>query len=169
MAATALQAFLRTSATNGREVVRAGPFTATFDRADPLRYLNYAIPDDDAVPDGEAVSALRAAFRGHDRLPRLEWIEEAAPAVAPVLDASGMVQELRTPLMACAESDLVEPDEAIDGLRVGAVGDGDLRDTATVQWAAFGRRRAAAGAARCSRAWMACPRPPPRGRRSSPA
>jgi len=72
--AQTLQAFLRTSAERGRIVIRVAPFTVTIDADDPLRFLNYAIPDDDAVPDGEAVSALRAAFRGHDRLPRLEWI-----------------------------------------------------------------------------------------------
>ena len=96
-----LQAFLRTSAQNGRTVVRVAPFTLTIDEHDPLRFLNYAVPDDGAEPDRDAVEALRDAFRGRDRLPRLEWIEEAAPAVASALGDAGMTEELRTPLMAC--------------------------------------------------------------------
>jgi ribosomal protein S18 acetylase RimI-like enzyme len=137
--ARTLQAFLRTSAERGRIVLRVAPFTVTIDAGDALRFVNYAIPDDGAEPDAAAVEALRAAFRAHERLPRLEWVEEAAPAVAPVLEASGMELELRTPLMACTEEDLVAPDGPAERLTVAAAGDDDLRDVATVQWVAFGR------------------------------
>src|SRR4051794_7746614 len=92
-----LQAFLRTSAATGRTVLRVAPFTVTIDEGDELRFLNYAIPDDGAEPDAAAVEALRAAFRERGRRPRLEWVEEAAPAVAPLLAAQGMTEELRTP------------------------------------------------------------------------
>ena len=85
-----LQAFLRTSAQTGRTVVRVAPFTLTIDEHDPLRFLNYAVPDDGAEPDPGAVEALRDAFRERDRLPRLEWIEEAAPAVASALGDAGI-------------------------------------------------------------------------------
>ena len=133
-----LQAFLRTSAGHGRAVLRVPPFTVTIHPHDPLRYVNYAIPDDGARPDESSIAALRDAFRRHDRLPRLEWVEEAAPGVAEALAAAGMVQELRTPLMACTPEELVEVDAAVDGLTVAAVGDADLRDCARVQRAAFG-------------------------------
>jgi hypothetical protein len=119
-------------------VLRIAPFTATFDEGDPLRFLNYAIPDDAAQPDADAVDALRRAFRDRDRLPRLEWVEEAAPAVAPALASQGMVEELRTPLMTCTPDDLVDAPSAVDGTTVADVGYGDLRDTANVQRAAFG-------------------------------
>jgi predicted GNAT family acetyltransferase len=142
----ALQGFLRTSAGRGRKVLRAGPFTVTIHPHDALRFLNYAVPDDGARPDAAAVEALRDAFRAHDRLPRLEWIEEAAPDVAPALAAAGMAEELRTPLMACAESELVRARAAVDGLVVEAVADGDLRDLARVQRAAFGEEPLAADA-----------------------
>jgi hypothetical protein len=39
-------------------------------------------------------STRSAAFRERDRLPRLEWIAEAAPAVADALAAAAMTQEL---------------------------------------------------------------------------
>jgi ribosomal protein S18 acetylase RimI-like enzyme len=141
---SALQAFLRTSAGRGRQVLRAGPFTVTIHPRDPLRFVNYAIPDDGARPDAAAVGALREAFRAHDRLPRLEWIEEAAPDVADALAAAGMTEELRTPLMACTASELVAAEPAVDGLVVGAAGDRDLRDLDRVQRAAFGEAPLAA-------------------------
>jgi ribosomal protein S18 acetylase RimI-like enzyme len=130
----ALQAFLRTSAGRGRQVLRIAPFTVTIHRHDPLKFVNYAIPDDGARPDGAAIAALRDAFRARDRLPRLEWIEEAAPDVADALAAAGMAEELRTPIMACTPDDLVSADAAV----VAVVGDSDLRDLARVQRAAFG-------------------------------
>jgi ribosomal protein S18 acetylase RimI-like enzyme len=141
-----LQAFLRTSAGRGRRVLRAGPFTVTIHPHDRLKFVNYAIPDDGAHPDAAAVDALRDAFRAHDRRPRLEWIEEAAPGVAAALAAAGVEEELRTPLMACAESELVAAQAVVDGLVVGAAGDGDLRDLARVQRAAFGDEPLAADA-----------------------
>src|SRR3954468_388628 len=140
----ALQAFLRTSAGRGRRVEGGGAVTVTIHHDDPLKFLNYGIPDDGARPDPAAIEALRGAFRAHDRLPRLEWIEEAAPDVAAALAAAGMEQELRTPLMACAESELVAAEAAVDCLVVAAVGDGDLRDLARVQRAAFGEAPLAA-------------------------
>jgi ribosomal protein S18 acetylase RimI-like enzyme len=134
-----LQAFLRTSAGHGRTVHRSGPFTVTIHPRDPLRYLNYAIPDDGAEPDAASIDALRRVFRAHERRARLEWVEEAAPAVAGALAAAGMTQELRTPLMTCGPDELVEAVADVPGLAVAPVGDGDLRDCARVLRAAFGQ------------------------------
>src|SRR4051794_5052531 len=140
----ALQAFLRTSAGRGRRVLRAGPFTVTIHPHDALRFINYAIPDDGARPDGAAVDALRDAFRAHDRLPRLEWIEEAAPEVAPALAGAGMTEGRRTPLMAWTPSELVSAAGAPPGLVVGAARDADLHDLARLQRVAFGEEPPAA-------------------------
>jgi hypothetical protein len=134
----ALQAFLRTSAGFGRRVLRVPPFTVTINRDDPLRFVNYAIPDDGARPGSAEIAGLREVFVRNDRRPRLEWVEEAAPDVAAALAAAGMVEELCTPLMACTAGELVAADPAVEGLAVAAVGDGDLRDLARVQRAAFG-------------------------------
>jgi ribosomal protein S18 acetylase RimI-like enzyme len=134
----ALQAFLRTSAGRGRRVLRTGPFTVTIHPDDRLRFLNYAIPDDGARPQAAEIAGLRKVFAASDRRPRLEWVEEAAPHVAAALADAGMEQELRTPLMACTPAELVAADPAVDALSVAAVGDGDLRDLARVQRAAFG-------------------------------
>src|SRR5436190_22530334 len=98
-----LHEFLRATAAPGREIVDIGPFRAYFHPTDSLKYFNYAIPDAGAEPDADEVERLRAAFREHDRLPRLEWIEEAAPRLAVALESAGMREELRTPLMSLAE------------------------------------------------------------------
>jgi GNAT superfamily N-acetyltransferase len=137
-AAVTLQAFLRASAAAGRVVVAVPPFTAYLSPSDPLRFLNYAIPDGDVEPAAAEVGALRAAFRARDRLPRLEWVEEAAPRVAAMLAVEGMVEELRTPLMACAPEGLVDANADVEGLTVAAVGEDDLRETTNLQRVAFG-------------------------------
>jgi ribosomal protein S18 acetylase RimI-like enzyme len=126
-------------------VLPVPPFTLYLDPDDRLRFLNYAVPDGDVAPDREAVEALRRAFRKHDRLPRLEWIEEVAPRLAPPLAAAGLTEELRTPLMACAPEELREAPAAVPGLALTPVGDADVRDAENVQRVAFGQGPLAAG------------------------
>jgi RimJ/RimL family protein N-acetyltransferase len=125
--------------------VRVPPFTACFDPDDPLRYRNYAVPDDGAEPDAAAVERLREVFGARERLPRLEWVEEAAPRLAPALAACGMAEELRAPLMACAPGALLDPTVDVGGLAVALVRDADLRDLADIQRAAFGESPLAEG------------------------
>ena len=139
-----LQAFLRETAAAGREVVEVGSFTAYFHPSDSLKYLNYAIPADGAEPDAHEIESLRELFRAHEQLPRLEWIEEAAPSVAPALDAAGMREELRTPMMACSPEDVAEP--AVEGTTVAPVRSEDLRELADLQHVAFGGEPLAADA-----------------------
>jgi ribosomal protein S18 acetylase RimI-like enzyme len=131
-----LQAFLRATAAPNRDVVRIDPFTAFLHPGDPLKYLNYAIPDDGAEPTRDGIERLRASFRERDRLPRLEWVEEAAPRVASALEEAGMRSELRTPMMEVTRSELVEPD--VPGAVVAAVDDEDLREMSNLQRVAFG-------------------------------
>lgn len=138
-----LQAFLRETAAPGRDVVEIGPFTAYLDTSDPLKYLNYAIPADEAQPGRDEIERLREEFRARDRLPRLEWVEEAAPLVVAALEEAGMQEELRTPMMACSPEDVVEPEvEAA----VTLVGPEDLRELSDVQRVAFGGEPLAADA-----------------------
>jgi GNAT superfamily N-acetyltransferase len=141
-----LQAFLRATAAIGRTVVSVPPFDLYLDSHDPLKYLNYAIPEDDAAPDAAAIETLRDVFRTRDRLPRLEWIEEAAPRVAGVLAVHGMLEELRTPLMACRPDDLAETGVDLDDLAVMRVGDDDVHECVNVQRVAFGQPPLTTGA-----------------------
>ena len=61
---------IRTTAARGRETERVGPFLATFDPDDDLRYPSYAIPDDGAEPGPGDVAALIEAYRRRARVPR---------------------------------------------------------------------------------------------------
>lgn len=134
-----LQAFLRATAAQARQVERVPPFELFFDPEDGLKYLNYAIPDDGAEPDAAAVEALREAFRARERLPRLEWIEEAAPAVAAALADAGMEQELRMPLMTCTPEQLVAVLPDVQGVVIRPVDDVNQRAAIDVQRVAFGQ------------------------------
>jgi ribosomal protein S18 acetylase RimI-like enzyme len=131
-----LQAVLRATAASGREVVLVGPFTACFDPDEEMKYLNYAVPDDSASPSVDEIDALRAVFRERSRLPRLEWLAEAAPAVADALASAGMREELSTPLMACTPSELRIP--AVD-VEIAVVPATDGLDVRNMQRIAFGQ------------------------------
>ncbi len=72
-----VSAYLRASVTLARETVRIGPFLASFSSADPIRFLNYAIPDDGAVPTSADVAALTDAYHQRGRLPRFEYVPAA--------------------------------------------------------------------------------------------
>jgi ribosomal protein S18 acetylase RimI-like enzyme len=131
-----LQAFLRATAAHGRDVVQVGPFDTFFDPADDMKYLNYAIPADGAVPSAAEIDALRDAFRERERLPRLEWIAEAAPQVADSLRQAGMMEELVTPLMACTPDQLRAP--AVDA-RVARATAADAAAARRMLMVAFGQ------------------------------
>jgi ribosomal protein S18 acetylase RimI-like enzyme len=96
-----LLAYLRKSATRSPNHARIGPFVAIFRPDNDNKYLNYAIPDDDAAPTDTDIAALIAAFEERKRKPRLEYIPAAAPAVEAALLANGFTAERRVPVMLC--------------------------------------------------------------------
>ena len=100
-----IMAFVRESR-KGRDLKRVGQFLLMFTAATRHRYLNYAIPDDDAAPTRAEIDALVGAFHTADRVPRLEFL----PTVAPLLEARlldyGFAVEERLPLMTCTETTL---------------------------------------------------------------
>lgn len=147
-----LQAFLRAAAATGRERLRVSPFDAFFDPSDTLKYLNYAVPDDGATPTADQIEALRAAFHERDRLPRLEWIAEAAPAVVDALAAAGMVQELATPLMACTADDLRMPNVEVT---IEPVSDAQALAIRNMQRVAFGQPPEETVSAETPTGWLA--------------
>ena len=126
-----------------RERIGLDSFLVTINRSEPLRFYNFALPVG-APADRAAVEQLVAVFREHDRLPRLEWIEEIAPDPAGVLAECGFEQELRTPLMACERSSLVEPPTPA-GATVAPLADRDLDARDNLVRAAFGEPPRAAG------------------------
>jgi hypothetical protein len=60
---------------------------------------NYAVPDQGASPDIGDVDSLIAFFRRHDRIPRLEYVEDRAPRVWPALATAGFGLKRRIPVM----------------------------------------------------------------------
>jgi ribosomal protein S18 acetylase RimI-like enzyme len=132
-----IQSYLRTTAHGFWEAVPIPPFTAFFNPRDPLRYLNYAIPDERAEGDLSApLEELRETFRSRDRLPRFEYVEGFAPGLAGSLEAVGFEVELRAPLMTCPAGEIAAPPR-VQGLTVVPAVD-DPRATITVGNRAFG-------------------------------
>jgi len=97
----ALQASLRTAHKARRDTESVGPFLVAYDAEDPTPFRNYAIPDDNADPTPSEIQALRRAFSIRDRVPRLEFLPAAMPAVEPALLAAGFVADARLPIMTC--------------------------------------------------------------------
>jgi GNAT superfamily N-acetyltransferase len=96
-----IHSYLRTSIRTWRECQMVGPFLASFSRRSPNPCLNYAIPEDGAVPSDEDVRALIGAYRDRRLAPRLEYIPDLAPAVEPALLRAGFSAESRLALMDC--------------------------------------------------------------------
>lgn len=132
-----VQGFLRTIPDDQR--LRIGPFTAKIDPDDADWPFNYAVPDDDADPAADEIQALVAAFRERSRIPRLEYIPQAAPKVEAALLAAGFTLEDRPPLLVCPPSEVV--DAPLDpGVRIDLVpasATDDLWAVARVTNAAF--------------------------------
>jgi GNAT superfamily N-acetyltransferase len=153
-----IQSHIRFAAALWRETERIGPFLATFTESSDNPYLNYAVPDDGAVPTAEDVAALIAAFERRSRKPRLEYLPSVAPAVEPALLAGGFRVEGRLPLMLCTPEtarevvvppgiELLVPAEDVDFAGVVSVAkeayDDDLSPPSETEVA--GRKRLLAG------------------------
>lgn len=104
-----LQRYLRRTAARGRDAVAVGPFLALLHPSDPMRYLNYAVPDEGAEATSAHARALAEAMRARDRLPRLEYVESEAPALGAVLEQAGYACEARLDLMTCTPQSLRHP------------------------------------------------------------
>jgi predicted GNAT family acetyltransferase len=113
-----IHAYLRAAGQASRPTVRTGPFLALLHPTSPNPFLNYAIPDDDAEPTAAEAAALQDVFREHQRIPRVEYVHEAAPGVCARLVATGFVLERALPVLTChADSLIALP--APDGFEVG--------------------------------------------------
>ncbi len=97
-----IQSYLRVAASHQRATQKIGPFLATFSRANDNPFLNYAIPDDNAIPSPADVAALIVAYEKRSRQPRLEYVAQLAPAVEGMLIDAGFRVEGHLPLMTCA-------------------------------------------------------------------
>jgi len=132
-----IQAYLRETARGFYDGVPVPPFSCFFHPRDPLRYFNYAIPDEPVADDlAEPLERLRAEFRKLDRLPRFEYVEGFAPGLAAELERVGFELELRAPLMTCPVVEIASP-APIPGFAI-VPGSRDWRAYLTVGRRAFG-------------------------------
>ncbi len=92
---------MRRAAAAGRATEQVGPFLATFSPDSTNPFVNYAIPDDGALPTPSDVDALAAAYRRRSLLPRVEYLVDTAPTADAVLLAAGWSVERRIPVMLC--------------------------------------------------------------------
>jgi ribosomal protein S18 acetylase RimI-like enzyme len=133
-----IQSYLRVAASHQRDTEQIGPFLATFSRSNDNPFLNYAIPDDNAIPSSADVAALIVAYEQRSRQPRLEYIAQLAPAVEKVLIDAGFGVEGHLPLMTCTpkskQSLPVPPGVEL----ILPISDADLLATISVQNEAYG-------------------------------
>jgi GNAT superfamily N-acetyltransferase len=95
------------------------------------------MPDDGGVASPADVEALVAAYRAHERKPRLEYIPSTAPEIERALLAGGFEVEGRLPLMTCTDAHVVVP----DGIElVAPTTEEEFVGVAQVQWEAYGER-----------------------------
>ena len=72
-----------------------------------LDHLSFATPVSPGPANWTAhVAALKEAFESRGKRPRLEFIEELHPALAPALEEAGLRCEMRAPLMTLDLADL---------------------------------------------------------------
>jgi predicted GNAT family acetyltransferase len=133
-----IQASILANAVRWRESARIGPFTATFDRDEDNRYLNYAVPNPGATPSAADVAELVAAYRERARLPRLEYIPQLAPGVEAVLLVAGFQVEGRLPLMTCARAEDVRRRSAEGIELVAPASEEEYRAVVSAQSEAYG-------------------------------
>lgn len=133
-----IQSYLRVAASHQRDTERIGSFLATFTPDNNNPFLNYAIPDDYAIPSAADLRALVTAYEKRSLKPRLEYVAQLAPAVEGVLLDAGFRVEGYLPLIMCvlgAEQSLSIP----PGVElVLPVSDAELLSTVTVQHEAYG-------------------------------
>ncbi|RSN36559.1 N-acetyltransferase [Amycolatopsis sp. WAC 04169] len=134
----ALQSYIRLTAAKFRETERIGPFLATYYPESSSPFLNYAIPDDGAVPTEDDVAALTGAFRKRGLAPRLEFLTEAVPEAEAVLVRCGYTLERRVPLMICVPGQVVEQPKPAGISLVTPKTEGELRRMIRAQNLAFG-------------------------------
>jgi ribosomal protein S18 acetylase RimI-like enzyme len=120
-----------------------GPFHIGFDAGNPHPFMNYAVPEANAVVTSEDVEALLAAFAKRERTPRLEFAPGGAPGVEEALLAAGFEVQQRLPFMVVTATELAAPAE-LDGIEVKVLDrtatDEELRGVAIAQQEAYGER-----------------------------
>lgn len=128
-----------TAAAKRRSHRIVGPFVVNLHPANASAGWNYAVPVDGAEPTEREIADLVAHFVENDRLPRLELIVKAAPAVAPALAAAGFREDNRLAQLAAAPDTRFMPRLPADVVvAMAATDDAELLAIAALQNRAYG-------------------------------
>jgi GNAT superfamily N-acetyltransferase len=130
--------YLRADIESRTAHARVGPFLLRFDPDSDNRFRNYALPIDGAQPTVAETRALIQAFEERRRVPRLEYVEDLAPAVWPALAAEGFIEEASLQLMVLGPLGLATPASAQDHTIEFVTAPADLEAVAQVQNDAYG-------------------------------
>ncbi|MFO7539084.1 MAG: hypothetical protein R6X32_13655, partial [Chloroflexota bacterium] len=99
-ALTQIESNIRTVGRQNRTVITQAHFEL-FISPSQIDHLSFATPlPDDPTDWAEAIANMQAAFSQHGKRPRLEYIADLHPDLAPALEQAGLVCESRTPVMA---------------------------------------------------------------------
>lgn len=116
-----IQSYLRENARNQYETVPLPPFTLFFHPSSPVKYFNYAIPDEPTGGDlGAPLTELRKIFQQRGRVARFEFFEAFAPALPEALLKNGFSEEARQWSMICTPETL-RPAETVPGVEIVAL------------------------------------------------
>ena len=156
-----LESYMRRAAAWEYESIDVPPFVLFFNPEDPLPFSNYArpvepisaettgilLPGQGAEPAydmSRSLAVLSAEFHARQRMPRFEFVEEYAPALATVLETAGFLQEARLLLMTCDREGFRMP-PPVPGLQIAPLTNrapaGDLRTFRAVQSYSFDESR----------------------------
>lgn len=91
------------------KAIEVGPFVIGWDPTADSRFINYATPQLGAVVTSADVTALVAAFRDIDRVPRLEYVTSCAQGLEEQLLDSGFTVEARHDYLVCSPDSLMTP------------------------------------------------------------
>lgn len=125
----------------GRTVTQIGPFRACIDPTTDLIYLNYTVPVwalGTAEETREQLERLRELFHASGRRLRFEFVDGIWPGLMEALEASGLQQQWRLPLMACTAETFAPVERAGVAVRmVDPANEADLRRFHVLQRTAF--------------------------------
>jgi GNAT superfamily N-acetyltransferase len=130
--------YLRADIESRTAHARVGPFLLKFDPDSDNRFRNYALPIDGAQPTAAETRALVQAFEERQRVPRLEYVADLAPAVWPALAAEGFIEEASLQLMVLGHLGLTTPANSQDHTIEFVTAPADLEAVAQVQNDAYG-------------------------------
>jgi ribosomal protein S18 acetylase RimI-like enzyme len=107
-----LQSYLLEKERQQHEVISVPPFALLLDSDGNGVAVPMQAPDDDLR---EALEQLRSSFRAHQGIMRIRFVDAFAPRLALALQAAGLAEVSRAPLLVCTAETWLEP-PAVPGL-----------------------------------------------------